>query len=125
MAVPLHTESNIAFVCPLAFGQTDLKMTAQVKTEVMRPTVFLSAAVTISPGLAVPDASTTSLVLPGEEGLKGAGPEDDPALSQGFGGEPPPAIKGESTSRKFVGSFDDFLYDDFVPLPVYRIHAEI
>lgn len=60
--------------------------------------VFLSAAVTISPGLAVPDASTTSLVLPGEEGLKGAGPEDDPALSQGFGGEPPPAIKGESTS---------------------------
>lgn len=48
--------------------------------------VFLSAAETTSPGLAVPDASTTSLVLPADGALKGAGPEEDPALSHGFGG---------------------------------------
>jgi hypothetical protein len=41
---------------------------------------------TISPGFAVPDASTTSLVLPGDGGLKGAGPDEAPARSQGFGG---------------------------------------
>uniref|UniRef100_A0A6N2MBR4 Uncharacterized protein n=1 Tax=Salix viminalis TaxID=40686 RepID=A0A6N2MBR4_SALVM len=40
-------------------------------------TVFPPAAGTISPGLAVPDASTTSLVLPGDGGLKGVGPDDD------------------------------------------------
>lgn len=41
---------------------------------------------TISPGLAVPEASTTSLVLPADGGLKGAGPEEAPLLSHGFGG---------------------------------------
>lgn len=41
---------------------------------------------TISPGFAVPEASTTSLVLPCDGGLNGAGPDEDPALSQGFGG---------------------------------------
>lgn len=48
--------------------------------------VFLSVVETISPGFAVPEASTTSLVLPGEGGLKGVGPDEDPACSQGFGG---------------------------------------
>lgn len=50
---------------------------------------LLTAAVwTISPGFAVPEASTTSLVLPGEGGLNGEGPDEVvvPALSQGFRG---------------------------------------
>lgn len=48
---------------------------------------------TISPGLAVPEASTTSLVLPADAGLNGAGPDDvDPARSHGFGGGPPPEL---------------------------------
>lgn len=47
---------------------------------------FLSEVVTISPGFAVPEASTTSLVLPPDGGLKGAGPDEEPACSQGFGG---------------------------------------
>lgn len=48
---------------------------------------LLSALETISPGLAVPEASTTSLVLPAEGGLKGAvGPDDEPPCCQGFGG---------------------------------------
>jgi len=55
--------------------------------------VFLLAVETISPGLAVPDASTTSLVLPAEGGLKGAGPEEEPACSQGFGGGLLPAVE--------------------------------
>jgi len=56
------------------------------------PRVFLLTAAllseleTISPGFAVPEASTTSLVLPADGGLKGAGPEEEPACSQGFGG---------------------------------------
>lgn len=55
--------------------------------------VFLLTAGTISPGFAVPDASTTSLVLPGDEGLKGVGPEDEvPARSQGFAGALLPAL---------------------------------
>jgi hypothetical protein len=40
---------------------------------------------TTSPGLAIPEASTTSLVLPPDGGLKGAGPDDVAALSHGFG----------------------------------------
>lgn len=48
--------------------------------------VVASLVETISPGLAVPEASTTSLVLPGEGGLNGAPPDEDPARSQGFGG---------------------------------------
>lgn len=48
----------------------------------------LSAVETISPGLAVPEASTTSLVLPADGGLKGAPPEAPPARSHGFGGGP-------------------------------------
>lgn len=57
--------------------------------------VFLLAVETISPGLAVPDASTTSLVLPEEGGLKGVGPEEDPARSQGFGGGLLPAVENK------------------------------
>ena len=57
--------------------------------------MFLVAAVltfeTTSPGFAVPEASTTSLVLPEDGGLKGTGPDDDPARSQGFGGGEFPA----------------------------------
>lgn len=50
-------------------------------------TVFLSEVETISPGFAVPEASTTSLVVPADGGLNGAGPDDvPPARSQGFGG---------------------------------------
>lgn len=60
--------------------------------------VFLSAAGTSSPGVDVPDASTTSLVLPTEGGLKGVGPDEEPARSQGFGGGLLPAIK---KSNKF------------------------
>ena len=41
---------------------------------------------TISPGFAVPEASTTLLVQPADGGLKGAGPDEEPACSQGFGG---------------------------------------
>jgi hypothetical protein len=40
---------------------------------------------TTSPGLAVPEASTTSLVLPPDGGLKGAGPDDVAAVSHGLG----------------------------------------
>lgn len=54
--------------------------------------VFLSAAGKISPGFDVPDASTTSLVLPAEGGLKGVGPDEEPTRSQGFGGGLLPAI---------------------------------
>lgn len=46
---------------------------------------------TISPGLAVPDASTTSLVLPGAEGLKGEGPDELLPCSHGLGGDKLPA----------------------------------
>jgi hypothetical protein len=51
---------------------------------------FPSITVTFSLGLAVPEASTTSLVLPPDGGLKGAGPEvpSVPDRSQGFGGGP-------------------------------------
>lgn len=48
--------------------------------------VVRSAVVTISPGFAVPEASTTSLVFPADDGLKGAGPEVVPLRSQGLGG---------------------------------------
>lgn len=34
----------------------------------------------------MPDDSTTSLVLPDEEGLNGAGPDEPPVRSQGLGG---------------------------------------
>lgn len=56
-----------------------------------RPSVFLLiaglAVETTSPGWAVPEASTTSLVFPADGGLNGAAPEEaDPALSHGFGG---------------------------------------
>lgn len=47
---------------------------------------FPSTLETISPGFAVPDASTTSLVLPDDGGLKGAGPDELPVRSQGLGG---------------------------------------
>lgn len=43
-------------------------------------------AETISPCFAVPEASTTSLVVPPDGGLKGAGPDEAPARSHGFGG---------------------------------------
>lgn len=67
------------------------------------PRVFLLTAAllseleTISPGFAVPEASTTSLVLPADGGLKGAGPDDDAAFSQGFGG-------AATQSYKIVGN---------------------
>lgn len=48
----------------------------------------LSVVETISPGLAVPEASTISLVLPDDGGLNGAGPDEPPALSHGLGGGP-------------------------------------
>lgn len=59
----------------------------------MLAVTFLSAAKTTSPGLAVPDASTTSLVLPEDGGLNGAGPDELPARSHGFGGEGPERYK--------------------------------
>ena len=49
------------------------------------------AAETTSPCFAVPEASTTSLVLPPEGGLKGTGPDEAPARSHGFGGGLPAA----------------------------------
>ena len=63
----------------------------------------LSEAGTISPGFAVPEASTTSLVLPADGGLKGAGPDDDAAFSQGFGG-------AATQSYKIVGNSHASLY---------------
>ena len=51
---------------------------------------------TISPCFAVPEASTTSLVVPPEGGLKGAGLDEAPTRSHGFGGGLPPAhINGQ------------------------------
>lgn len=41
---------------------------------------------TTSPSFAVPEASTMSLVLPRDGGLNGAGPDAEPARSQGLGG---------------------------------------
>lgn len=49
------------------------------------------AAETTSPCFAVPEASTTSLVLPPEGGLKGTGPDEAAARSHGFGGGLPAA----------------------------------
>jgi len=54
--------------------------------------VFLSAVETTSPGLPVPEASTISLVLPDDGGLKGVGPDEVTARSQGFAGGPPAII---------------------------------
>lgn len=48
---------------------------------------------TTSPGFAVPEASTMSLVLPEDGGLNGAGPEEEPARSQGFGGGVAPEME--------------------------------
>lgn len=62
--------------------------------ELVFAAAFLLFAGTISPGFAVPEASTTSLVLPADGGLKGAGPDDPPACSQGFGGRSPAAVTG-------------------------------
>nr|GEY91748.1 hypothetical protein [Tanacetum cinerariifolium] len=42
----------------------------------------------VSAGLAVPEASTTSLILPADADLKGAGPDDDPTNSHSFRGGP-------------------------------------
>lgn len=55
-------------------------------TEFLLTVAVLSVLETISPGFAVPEASTTSLVLPSDGGLNGAGPDEDPARSHGFGG---------------------------------------
>lgn len=55
--------------------------------------VVLASGVTISPGLAVPEASTISLVVPADGGLNGAGPDEDPDRSQGFGGGLLPEIQ--------------------------------
>lgn len=60
----------------------------------------LSELDTISPGFAVPEASTTSLVLPADGGLKGAGPDDPPARSQGFGGGLEAAITKKYSHHK-------------------------
>lgn len=62
----------------------------------------LSAVLTISPGFAVPEASTTSLVLPPDGGLKGAGPDEEPARSQGFGGGLLPATQIYVNKKKNV-----------------------
>jgi len=55
---------------------------------------------TISPCFAVPEASTTSLVVPPEGGLKGAGLDEAPTRSHGFGGGLPPAhINGQNSTK--------------------------
>lgn len=64
-------------------------MGTDLPREFLLATVFLSAVETISPGLAVPEASTTSLVLPADGGLNGVAPDEAPACSQGLGGLPP------------------------------------
>nr|GMD28073.1 uncharacterized protein LOC109147742 [Ipomoea batatas] len=66
-----------------------------------------TAAGTSSPGVDVPDASTTSLVLPTEGGLKGVGPDEERARSQGFGGGLLPAIKKSNKFQVFRGSGAD------------------
>lgn len=68
------------------------------------PTVFLLKFVFLSPVetslvCAVPEASTTSLVLPAEVGLKGAGPEEGPARSHGFLGGLLPNIMDNTINR--------------------------
>jgi len=67
--------------------------------EFLLTAAVLSEAETISPGFAVPEASTTSLVLPADGGLKGAGPDEEPACSQGFGGGPFAATKNLHTAK--------------------------
>lgn len=63
---------------------------------------LLSVVETISPGFAVPEASTTSLVLPFDEGIKGAAAPDEVAvLSHGFGGGPLAATQ----FYKIIGNF--------------------
>jgi len=71
---------------------------------------FLGEVVTISPGFAVPEASTMSLVLPLDGGLNGAGPDDDePALSQGFGGGPTAAqSKTIAYQTQFIIAIHDY-----------------
>ncbi|KAF7805328.1 Peroxisomal membrane protein 13 [Senna tora] len=54
--------------------------------EFLLTVAFLSELETISPSFAVLEASTTSLVLPGDGGLKGAGPDEEPTCSHVFGG---------------------------------------
>lgn len=61
--------------------------------EFLLTAAVLSEPETISPGFAVPEASTTSLVLPADGGLNGTGPDEEPACSQGFGGGLFPATK--------------------------------
>ena len=96
----MHTLANIgkkgeipeymvpAFCCSQGLVGTGLPKEFAVAT------VFPPVAGTISPGFVVPDASTTSLVLPGDGGLKGVGPDDDvPARSHGLGGGLLPATR--------------------------------
>lgn len=70
---------------------------------------LLSEVETISPGLAVPEASTTSLVLPGDGGLKGAVavPDDDAARSHGFGGGPLAAATATQNFTTNCSKFHD------------------
>lgn len=68
---------------------------------------FLSEVETISPGFAVPEASTTALVLPADGGLKGAGPDEEPTRSHGFGGGPLAATwaRLNQTMKRIVKNF--------------------
>lgn len=97
----MHTLTNIGnkgeipeYMVPASCCSQGLEGTG-LPREFAVATVFPPAAGTISPGLAVPDASTTSLVLPGDGGLKGVGPDDDgvPARSHGLGGRVLPVTK--------------------------------
>lgn len=72
----------------------------------MLAVTFLSAVGTISPGFAVPDASTTSLVLPEDGGLNGAGPDVVPASSHGFGGRVPAEMHANINSILLHNSFE-------------------
>ena len=71
--------------CCHGLGGTGLEMLLFTLEAALFPVVE-----TISPCFAVPEASTTSLVVPPEGGLKGAGPDEAPARSHGFGGGLPP-----------------------------------
>ena len=71
---------------------------------------LLSAAETTSPGFAVPEASTISLVLPPDGGLKGAGRDEVPARSHGLGGGLLPANTFPSELRNWPKAYQENNY---------------
>lgn len=71
---------------------------------------MLLEAETISPGFAVPEDSTTSLVVPADGGLKGAGPDEAATFSHGLGGAATQNYKIVGMEIPLRGRKDKFHY---------------